>query len=240
MLSALRTHMKNFLTLCLGSVLAVSAQATSFVFTPSPVDLNDLSHNSAYTWGISGTSETSLKNLLGAGATITSATLSIKNLYNWDSQDTSNQLFIHLLDNPLNNVATVVDDPTDNGINQGVLSDYFSGNIGSNAGLYYGSANGYTTNLYLTQYHDGDGPTTHINYTFSFSNVQLSTLRAYITNGHTGGTGYADFGLGFDPDCHYFNDGVTLTITVPDQSATLLLLGFGLAAMAASRRFLRM
>ncbi len=234
--------MKNLLLIFIGSVLAINVQATSYTFTPSPVDLNDLSHSSAYTWGITGTSEASLKTQLGSGYAISSATISIANLYNWDKADTLNQLFIHLLDNPKINVNSVVDDPTDNGINQGVLSDYFSGNITSNAGLYYGSANGYTTNLYLTQYHDGDGPTTHINYSFAFSTWQMSVLSSYITNGHAGGTGYADFGLGFDPDCHYYNDGVTFTVTtakVPEQGSTLLLVGLGLMVMVRYRRCFR-
>jgi len=39
------------------------------------------------------------------------------------------------------------------------------------------------------------------------------------------------FGFGFDPDCHYFNDGITLSVAVPEP-ATLLLMGAGLLGLA--------
>jgi hypothetical protein len=47
-----------------------------------------------------------------------------------------------------------------------------------------------------------------------------------------------NFGFGIDPDCHYYNEGVVVTIetsTVPEPS-TLLLLGLGLLGTAALRR----
>ena len=41
-----------------------------------------------------------------------------------------------------------------------------------------------------------------------------------------------DFAFGFDPDCHYFNNGITLTITaIPastPESPSIMLLGSGL------------
>ena len=55
----------------------------------------------------------------------------------------------------------------------------------------------------------------------------------------TPGTGN-DVGLGFGPDCHFYDSGVTLSITtgsVPDNGSTLLVLGCGLLALAGFRRF---
>jgi hypothetical protein len=251
--------MKSLITLVTAASLAVAAHATSYSFVPSDKDLGDLNHTSAYTWGISGTSELNLKNqLLSGDYMITSAVLTIANIYNWDKRDTNNQLFIHLLDNPLNGLKQITDDPTDNGINQGVLSDYFAGPLPTNKvnGKYvaYGYKNkssaqllftGANTNTYLTQYHDADGPQTKENFTFSFNNTLLAVLDDYITNGHTQGSSYADFGLGFDPDCHFYNDGITFTITtaripppppVPDNGATLVLLGSATVGLALFRR----
>lgn len=255
--------MKPLLTLIVSSILTVLAHANSYTFKPldsisgdnNHYDLGDLDHTSAYTWGISGASETALKNeLLSGDYKISSAVLCISNIYNWDRRDTNNQLFIHLLDNPYSGVKQITDDPSDNGINQGVLSDYFNGAIPTNKvnGKYvaYGYKNQSSavvvatgaTNTYLTQYHDGDGPNSKVNFTFSLgSNPALLTLlENYITNGHTGGSSYADFGLGFDPDCHFYNDGVKFTIEtakVPESgAATLALLGAALVGVTALHR----
>lgn len=242
------------LALLLG-LSVTAAQATPYTFTPSNSDLGDLDHTHAYTWGITstsgGASYSSLVSQLTSGYKIVSATLTISSLYDWSAADTNNQLFIHLLDNPGTGVQTVTDDPTDNGVNQGVLSDYFGGKINGNsvsgAWVAYGyNANGTSvttgsTNIQLTQFHDADGPNSATQFSYGFTDTQLATLASYISNGHTGGSSYADFGLGLDPDCHYYNTGVTLTIvtaplSTPDSGATVLLLGAGLLSLGLFRR----
>jgi hypothetical protein len=81
--------------------------------------------------------------------------------------------------------------------------------------------------------------TTGVNYVLNFSDAYLADLRAYINNGD-------NFALGFDPDCHFFNDGITLEIFTgavvnPNQfgapePASMVLLGSGLAALFYRRR----
>ncbi|MBI5693851.1 MAG: hypothetical protein HZC55_27570 [Verrucomicrobia bacterium] len=234
--------------------LPTSSWAGTYTFRPSPNDLYDLDHGYAYTWGITSTTSGGLYSTLkselapGGGYDLTSAKITISQIYNWDVRDTSNTLFINLLDNPRTGVRTIADNPADTGVNQGAVSNYFDGKISTNWTSGGWKAYGYTTsgslvstgatNIDLAQYHDADGPTTAINYVYNFTGEQRSTLLGYILNGHLGGTGYADFGIGFDPDCHYYNLGITFEILttpeppgvvyVTDRAATVGLLVLGL------------
>jgi hypothetical protein len=81
--------------------LPATASADTVTFTAPATGANQgsggpnqfsLDHHDAYTWRIGGV------NL--AGQTITSATLTIRNISNWDSN--ANRLFIHLLDTARN------------------------------------------------------------------------------------------------------------------------------------------
>jgi hypothetical protein len=73
---------------------------------------------------------------------------------------------------------------------------------------------------------------------YRFSTLGLvNTLNTYSSDGR--------FGFGFDADCHYYNDGVTLAITTsdnppPDSSvpepASMLLFGVGVAGASVVRK----
>jgi hypothetical protein len=250
--------MKRLFAILSGIATGAASYAGSYTFTPTGnTDLSDLSHDSAYEWGITGSTETALKTNLSSGYHITSATITIKNIYNWDVADTHNKLFINLLDNPVSGITTFQDDPADQGVNQGTVSDYFDGNNGTNGTRYYGdhhkdgsglssgSKNKNSGEIDLSYYHDNDGPATKINYSFSLTAFDISVLTSYIGDGN-GGSGTADFGLGFDPDCHFYNDGVSFTIctekdvhSTPEGGVTAALFLFGLAGVASVRRYFR-
>lgn len=230
--------MKKLSTLLTLAVLAVAARATTFTFQPGDADLADLDHHYAYTWGITntlsgtGTTYSTLKAELASGYTITSATLTFTNIWDWVVEP-NDRLWMHLLDNPRKNVRTVQDNPNDI---ETPTNDYFSGQ-----GLLLDTPNspgGFWTDPF------GGVPST-FDLVINFDLIQRNTLKDFINNGGytSPSTGYADFGFGFDADCHYYNDGIRFVVhtapaVVPEGGMTLVLLALGLIGFMPIRRFL--
>jgi len=90
----------------------------------------DLDHHNAYTWRLSSVA-------VPAGHTITGATLTFRNIANWDTN--ANTLFVHMLDNSrtftsasgnrsatVSNVTSIVD-ATGSPVPVGQIQDYFAG-----------------------------------------------------------------------------------------------------------------
>ena len=151
------------------------------------------------------------------GQLITGAQLKITNIYDWRVEN-NDALFIHLLNNPANGVTFFADNTNDN-----VVSDFFS-----------------EQGVLLDTWSDPAGGTArNFDYVFNFTSDQLNTLNSYIADG-------SNFGLGFDPDCHYYNSGASFVITtsgvpytqtsVPDSGATLLLFSLGLSGLTYLKR----
>lgn len=88
-------------------------------------------------------------------------------------------------------------------------------------------------------YFDGQGvllnhwhnlPSTAQDITYDFSTAEIAALNNYAADGV--------FGFGFDPDCHFWNNGVSVTIETAQapEPATMLLFSSGLLGLAGFRR----
>ncbi len=189
-----------FSAVCFANFVSVSPYLKESIISGTDrnyYDLHDLDHGKYYLWGIDYS--------LPTNQIVTSATLSIDNITNWDNQN--NALFVHLFDDVTKGAREYTD-------SYPFIKDVFGSD-----GL-----------LFTFKDKNGSSKTQDLNY--SFSDTQLLTLTKYITNNN-------NFGFGFDPDCHFFNDGVKFsfeTKAVPEPTL-LSLFGIGLVSLGfISRR----
>jgi hypothetical protein len=140
---------------------------------------------------------------------ITAASLTFTNIWDWRIE-TNDHLFVHLLDNINSGVKSFVD-------NQGG-GDNFAGK-GPLIGDWSDTKGGKPRNF---------------NLVFDFGPPGLlGTLNSFAQT--TPGKNKVNFGFGIDPDCHFYNDGVTFTMTTETttpiihipEPATMTMLAIG-------------
>ena len=78
----------------------------------------------------------------------------------------------------------------------------------------------------LITYHDL--PATSQDLSYSFNEDEIAALNTYAADGR--------FGLGFDPDCHFYNSGVTLKVETVPEPVTLVLMAAGLPILLRRRQ----
>ena len=233
-------------------VWPLAADAAEFTFMPydgsgNKSDVFDLDHNSLYLWGINPTQ--SLKDRLAAGETITSATLRIEDIGNWDYDDY--QLKFYLLDNVKKADST-------NSVDIISIADHESTAAWREIPFYDDSNSSYSNRkfqdyilLETVKYERSigttpnpiPGPNSSIDYSYSLDFLELTSLAEYLASANMWGNTLfnSTFGIGIDPDCHFFNEGISLVIeTEPiPEPATILLLGTGIVGLAGMSRLKR-
>jgi hypothetical protein len=100
-------------------------------------------------------------------------------------------------------------------------------------GTDYQASDNHFANQGIELYHGINLSNTATDIDVIFNSVQIITLLDYLKDGN--------FGLGFDPDCHFYNNEITLTLNTTNAPipGAIFLLGSGLVGLAGLRKKLK-
>lgn len=217
--------MKKFLCFFLSIFIVLSFSGVAgadLIFSPAPGDLWDLEHQQYYTWGID-TSEITSKITDRSG--IKTIELTFHEIYNWPAEES--KLFVWLLDETTLGATELPDDGGASYDRNTTIFDEFLD--------FYDPADPDDGGFHLVTYETPDisddpdipyGLSNREDITYIFTESQIDIFYAYLSG--------STIGFGFDPDCHYQNNGITLRL-VPEPAVNLLL-GTGLILLAGLSR----
>jgi hypothetical protein len=84
-----------------------------------------------------------------------------------------------------------------------------------------------------------DDTTSSFTVTYTLSTANVTLLDSLLDPSE--GSASTDLGLGFGPDCHFYDTGVTLTVytSVPDEGTTLVMFAAALVGLLGFKRLLQ-
>lgn len=229
---------RNLLTIgTLAFALPLAGLASSYTF--SNHSLGSLAHGTAYTWGLYGSTYNQLQAALHSGQVVTGARLMITNLDDWRNEP-NDVLYVNVLNGVLSGTHSYAYNPYPSFYDTSYGANYFdassthlsydpatSGSLLVYTGLYNTSGNPGT-------WSDPDSPSNpYFDMVIDFTPANLSVLSGFLTADYGSSSDF--LGLGFDPNCHYYDCGVKLCIQtgdkVPDSGTTIVLLALGILTL---------